>query len=175
MPLLLAVLLLILVEISLFVTLGGAIGLLWTLAIILASGVVGGLVLRTQGQRALARMMDTASRPRGALVEAGEGILVALAGVLLILPGFLSDAVGLILLVPPVRGAILRRMADQVRRSPGGVSFHVVQGGQDWGGQDWADRPRRGPDYAAMSEGEIIEGEVLDPLPDERPPGRRGH
>lgn len=172
MPLLFAVLLLILVEISLFVTVGGAIGLGWTLAIILASGVLGGLVLRAQGQKTLGRMMATVSGPREALAEAGDGLLVAVAGILLILPGFLTDALGLILLVPWVRRAILRRLAAQVRRHPGSVSVHVVRAGQEWGGQEPRDAGRRGPDYAAMSEGEVIEGEVLDPLPDERPAGR---
>ena len=74
---------------------------------------------RAQGQRALGQMVDTVRQPGGALATAGDGVLVALAGILLILPGFLTDLVGLLLLVPPIRQAVLRRFADYARQHPG--------------------------------------------------------
>ena len=164
MPLVFGVLLLVLAEIALFVTVGGAIGLLPTLAIVLGTGVLGGMVLRAQGQKTLAQMADTVRGPGGALATAGDGVLVALAGILLILPGFLTDAVGLILLLPPIRQALLRRFADYARRHPGNVSVHVMQ------------QPARrdAARFDTMLDGDIIEGEVLDPPPD-RPHAGRPH
>lgn len=164
MPLLLALLLVILVEISLFVIVGGVIGLLPTLAVVLGTGVLGGMILRAQGQKTLARMVDTVREPRSPLAAtAGDGVLVALAGILLILPGLLTDAVGLILLVPQVRAAILRRFADHACRHPGAVVMHVVAGS----------RPHATTAFDAMAEGEILEGEVLDPPSDSTHPGRQ--
>ena len=159
MPLLLAVPLLILAEITLFVTVGGAIGLLPTLAIVLGSGVLGGMVLRGQGQKSLAQMTDAVRgpgrAPGGPLAAAGDGVLVALAGILLILPGFLTDGIGLVLLIPLVRQLLLRRFADYARRHPGAVSMHVVQ----------RPEPSDAARYNPMTDGDIIEGEVLDPPP----------
>ena len=165
MPLLLALLLLILVEISLFVLVGGAIGLLPTLAIVLGTGVLGGIVLRSQGQKTLARMADTVMAPRS-LASAGDGVLVAIAGILLILPGFLTDLAGLVLLVPPVRRAVLRRLATGLRRGSGGMSMRVVMAA------DREQDPRQPTAFDPTTTGDIIEGEVLDPPPDSTHPGR---
>jgi len=159
MPLLLALLLLILAEISLFVLVGGAIGLLPTLAIVLGSGVLGGIILRGLGQKALAQMAGSVREPR-ALASAGDGVLVAIAGILLILPGFLTDLAGLVLLVPLVRQVLLRRLAQGIRNGSGGMSMHVVMGA------DPRPNTRRASAIDPMTEGDIIEGEVLDPLPE---------
>lgn len=165
MPLLLAVLLLILAEISLFVVVGGAIGLLPTLAVVLGTGVLGGIVLRSQGQKTISQMAGRVMEPR-ALASAGDGVLVAIAGILLVLPGFLTDVAGLVLLVPLVRRAVLRRLAKGLRHGSGGVSMHVVMGA------DRVQDPRRPAAFDSMGTGDIIDGEVLDPPPDSTHPGR---
>ena len=99
-----------LIEIGLFVVVGGAIGLLATLAIVLGSAVLGVWLIRGRGLGALAAMR--AGGPGVALAEFG---LTTLAGVLLILPGFLTDALGLVLLIPRVQRLVIWAMASRIQ------------------------------------------------------------
>lgn len=115
-------------EIVLFIEVGGAIGLLPTLGIILMTAVFGIALMRRQGMRALDRLrasMETGDDPVGPIAH---GALILVAGMLLVLPGFFTDALGLLLLIPPVRALLIRwgasratvRAATYVRRGPGG-------------------------------------------------------
>jgi UPF0716 protein FxsA len=109
-----------LAEIALFVTVGGAIGLLWTLVVIAGSAVLGVWLLRSRGVRSAAEMRRGLTVVRGGgLGQLAGDVLVMLAGVLLILPGFLTDAIGLLLLLPPVRALVIlwaaRRVGDGIR------------------------------------------------------------
>ena len=108
-----------LVEIALFVSLGGAIGLWPTLAIVLGSGFVGVTILRQGGLRSLDQMRGGFSlNPHQPLAE---GLVTKLAAMLLILPGFLSDALGLLLLIPPVQRLVIRHIGIKIRGA--GVSM----------------------------------------------------
>ena len=97
-----------LVEIALFVTVGSWIGVLGTLMVVLGTGMLGVALLRRQGVQ-----MGRAVRDPGALM-AHSG-LIALAAVALILPGFLTDALGLVLLVPMVRQVIIDRLGARLK------------------------------------------------------------
>lgn len=94
------------VEITLFVELGGLLGLGPTLLIVLATAVVGSIALRRQGRTMIQRL----SRPQllGVPDLLSEGLLLFAAGILLITPGFLTDVCGLLLLFPPIRSYIAR-------------------------------------------------------------------
>ena len=113
-------------EIVLFIEVGGAIGLLPTLGIILLTAVFGVALMRWQGMRALDRLrasVETGGDPVGPIAH---GALILVAGMLLVLPGFLTDTLGLLLLIPPVRALLIRwgasratvRAATYVRRGP---------------------------------------------------------
>jgi len=112
MRIMLAVLVWPLIEIGLFVTLGGAIGLWWTLAVVLGTGMMGVVILRNA-----ARLSGGAALrdPRAAVMTATRGGMTLLAGILLILPGFLTDALGLILLLPPMQLLAARLLAARIR------------------------------------------------------------
>ncbi|MFL2945624.1 MAG: FxsA family protein, partial [Parvibaculales bacterium] len=91
------------IEITLFVQIGGAIGLGWTLLVILATAMLGARAIRRQGIDALARaqaQMATGKPPVGEIVH---GVLILMAGILLLTPGFLTDALGFLLLFPATR------------------------------------------------------------------------
>ncbi|MBA3908611.1 MAG: exlusion protein FxsA [Rhodobacter sp.] len=99
----LAILAIPLIEIGLFVQLGGAIGLWPTLAWVLVSAGLGIIVLKgvaTLGPVSLSRDMHELSDPQSPLAHR---VMVVLGGGLLLLPGFFTDAIGLLLLVPPIR------------------------------------------------------------------------
>lgn len=106
-----------LVEISLFVTVGSWIGLLGTLLVIGGSGVAGVMILRGQGTRLGQAVRGNAAGP---LAHSG---LIGLAAVLLILPGFLTDVLGLLLLVPLVRQIIIARVGSRLQAA--GVRTHA--------------------------------------------------
>lgn len=111
MPLLLILVCLPLIEIALFVTIGGEIGLWPTLALVIASSLAGLLVMRGQGTRALMRLnesMEKGGDPTGPLAH---GALIMIAGVLLLVPGFFTSAWGILLLIPPIRRWMIGRGA----------------------------------------------------------------
>jgi UPF0716 protein FxsA len=111
----LALLLLPLVEIALFIVVGRAIGLLPTLALVVAAAVGGALLLRQQGLSVVSRLrsnMSAGTMPGRTVFDA---MLIGLSALFLVLPGFLTDAVALALLVPAVRGWIFSALAKRVR------------------------------------------------------------
>jgi UPF0716 protein FxsA len=90
-------------EIAMFIVVGSYIGVLPTIALILASSIAGVLLLRLQGLGNLARLrtaMERGDTPTGAVAD---GAMILLAGLLLITPGFITGALGLLLFIPPVR------------------------------------------------------------------------
>lgn len=114
MPVALGLLLWPLIEIALFVTLGGWLGLWATLAIVLGTAVAGVALMRWRGLRAVADLRGQVGNVRNLVPEMADQAMFMLAGLLLILPGFLTDALGLLLLLPPVRHALLALAAQRV-------------------------------------------------------------
>lgn len=104
-----------LVEIALFIVVGRAIGVLPTLGLVLAAAVLGGLLLRAQGLGVINRMRNNVSAGTIPGRQVFDAMLIGLAAILLVLPGFLSDIAALALLVPPVREAIFKALAGRVR------------------------------------------------------------
>jgi UPF0716 protein FxsA len=105
-----------LVEIGLFVTLGAKLGLWLTLAWVLLTGVVGVLLLKglalSGGQRLRDGVQEGLHDP---LSPIAHKALMGVAAVLLILPGFFTDTLGLLLLLPPVRGLIIKGLGNRMR------------------------------------------------------------
>lgn len=102
------------VEIALFIKVGGAIGLLPTLAIVIATAVAGTALMRRQGMQALARLQASIERGEDPIGPIAEGALILVAGILLLTPGFFTDTVGLLLLVPAVRLQVIRWGAARI-------------------------------------------------------------
>lgn len=103
-----------LIEIGLFVVVGGAIGLWLTLLVVIGTGIGGVAMLRRLGLSTADRLRGEMGRMRDPVGVAGDGVLLALAALLLILPGFLTDALGLLLLLPPLRRALVTALAQRV-------------------------------------------------------------
>jgi UPF0716 protein FxsA len=111
--LLLAVLLLPVMELAAFIAVAAEIGFLPALALIAAGSLVGILVLRHAGGSHISRVRVALGEGRFTALQAdSSGSLVLLAGILLLIPGFITDALALLLLVTPLRqalGAAVRR------------------------------------------------------------------
>ena len=95
------------IEITLFVQIGGAIGLGWTLLVILATAMLGARAIRRQGIDALARAQAQMANGKPPVGEIVHGVLILMAGILLLTPGFLTDALGFLLLFPTTRLFVL--------------------------------------------------------------------
>ncbi len=120
MPIAIGLLLWPLLEITLFVTLGGWLGLWATLAIVLGTAVAGVALMRWRGLRALADLRRQVRDMGNPVAMAADQAVFMMAGVLLVLPGFLTDILGLLLLVPPVRHALIALAARRVVMPSGG-------------------------------------------------------
>jgi UPF0716 protein FxsA len=109
-----------LAEILGLVVVADAIGVGWTVLALIGAGVLGILVIRVLGAASLVELQGALVRqepPTGALVR---GACVLLAGMLLIVPGFLSDVAALLLLIPPLRTGLLGTLWRRWPRGPGG-------------------------------------------------------
>lgn len=104
-----------LIEIGLFIKIGGAIGLWPTLGLVLLTAIAGSLLVRAQGALALAELRGALNDLRDPTEPIAQGALILLAGALLLTPGFFTDAMGILLLIPAVRSAVLHRLAARVR------------------------------------------------------------
>lgn len=112
-------------EVAVFIAVGAAIGVLQAIALMLAASFLGLMVLRHPGR---GHLHDAVARDGlGGLQAGGDAFLSVAAGVLLIVPGFITDAAGLMLLLPPVRAWVSRRFQGFMHRrasaSPGVVEL----------------------------------------------------
>jgi UPF0716 protein FxsA len=129
MPLLLFVLFIVvpIAEIYVLLQIGHAIGALPTIALLIADSVLGAALMRSQGRAAWLRLNAALAEGRVPGREVMDGALVILGGALLLTPGFLSDILGLVLLLPPTR-AIVRRVL--LRRFAGRIVAGAASGAQ---------------------------------------------
>lgn len=97
------------VELYVIIQIGSAIGVWPTIALLLADAVLGSLLLRHQGRGAWQRFNAALAERRFPGREVADGLLIAVGGTLLLTPGFVTDILGAIFLIPPTR-AIVRRL-----------------------------------------------------------------
>lgn len=102
------------IEIAVLIKVGQTIGLLPTLALIIGAAILGGLLLRQQGLSVLTQMRDNVNTGRMPGRTIADAMMIGLASLFLVLPGFLSDVVALALLLPPVRSWIYSALASRV-------------------------------------------------------------
>jgi UPF0716 protein FxsA len=115
MPALLVLLFIVvpLVELYVIIEVGKVIGTLPTIAILVADSILGSMLLRSQGRAAWQRFNQALAERRPPAREVLDGGLIIFGGALLLTPGFVTDVLGLVLLLPPTR-AIVRRLLVRV-------------------------------------------------------------
>ena len=112
-----------LIELYFILVVGGAIGAFWTVLLVIMTAVIGVNLLRIQGMSTLTRAQRNMAKGQIPAMEMMEGIALAVAGVLLITPGFITDVIGFLCLVPATRQAIIRYIMAK-------SSVHTSFGGQ---------------------------------------------
>ncbi|WP_171097386.1 FxsA family protein [Ruegeria sp. HKCCD7255] len=153
MYLFLAFLLVPIIEIALFIQVGGLIGLWPTLAIVVLTAVLGTILVRTQGRTAIANLQRSFAELDDPTEPLAHGAMILLSGVLLLTPGFFTDAVGFALLVPGIRVAVFKYLKSKVTitqfQMGTGAGFHQ----------------RRDP----FDQGDVIDGEFSEVQPRKKP------
>ena len=96
-------------ELAILIQVGQAIGVWWTIVLLVADAVLGSMLARSQGRATWRRFNEAIQAGRPPAREVVDGALVLFGGALLLTPGFLSDLLGLLLLLPPSR-AVVRRI-----------------------------------------------------------------
>lgn len=104
-----------LIEIALFIQVGGLIGLWPTLAIVVITAILGTYLVRSQGLAALGQLKSSFEDLRDPTEPLAHGAMILFSGALLLTPGFFTDAVGFALLVPAVRSAVIRYVRKNVK------------------------------------------------------------
>ena len=118
-------------EIAIFMEVGGRVGLWPTLGAIVLTAIVGSALLRHQGISTLFRVRENLERGEFPVSEVFDGLCLVLAGALLLTPGFVTDAVGLLLFVPALRALARHNLGRYLRASgrveiwPGGPGPHA--------------------------------------------------
>lgn len=163
-----------LIEIWLFITVGGLIGVWPTIGLVLLTAVVGALLVRAQGMRAWLELQSAVVEFRDPSRPLAHGAMILFAGALLMTPGFFTDVAGILLLFAPVRDWVMRRVGRRVRVSQTGSDAQTTR------------EPHRPPFGDGVIDADFVE---LDPGESPRPdrpsqgdqagrassrPGRRG-
>jgi UPF0716 protein FxsA len=157
MWLFLAFLLVPLIEIALFIQVGGLIGLWPTLAIVVLTAFAGTALVRSQGSQALHDIRSRFDRMQDPTDGLAHGAMILFSGALLLTPGFFTDAIGFALLIPAVR----RRIMAEVRRR---ITVHETVHHRGHGGGH------------GRAQGDVIDGDYVvapDPGAGDRPSGWR--
>ena len=140
-----------LLEIAGFVLVGRQIGVLPTLGLVIASGFAGAILLRVQGLGAMSRIRTELEAGRDPSRELAHGLMIVVAAILLLIPGFVTDILGILLFLSPARDAAWRLVRDRIRFSgPGPAGWRRAGSGRtidldegDYSSQDDFGRPRR--------------------------------
>ena len=104
-----------LIEIGLFIQVGGWIGLWPTLLIVLVTAIFGSMLVRSQGARELQNLRGSFQDLKDPTEPLANGAMILFAGALLLTPGFFTDAVGFSLLLPPVRALVFNWLRTRVK------------------------------------------------------------
>ena len=166
MYLFLAFLMVPLIEIGLFIQVGGAIGLWPTLAIVVLTAVLGTSLVRSQGRLALGQMRNSFQTLSDPAEPLAHGAMILFAGALLLTPGFFTDAFGFALLMPPVRIAVYRYISKRVTVA----QFQMGSGTMHGSGMSG----RGGQSTQPSGPGDIMDGdfeEVRPRKPNQKPSG----
>jgi UPF0716 protein FxsA len=105
-----------LAELYVILKVGDAIGVLWTILLLAADSLVGSLLLRAEGRSVWRRFNAALAEGKMPHREVLDGVLVIFGGAFLITPGFITDVVGILLLVPPTRALIRRLLVRRLGR-----------------------------------------------------------
>jgi len=132
-----------LIEIYFLIQVGSVIGGLWTVFLVVATAVIGAGLIKQQGMTTMQRAQSSLAQGQLPATEMLEGVALLLSGAMLLMPGFFTDAIGFILLMPPIRQGLIKRLIANGQFRYQGRTMHSHS---EYGHRDST----------------VIEGEVVD-------------
>ena len=141
-------------EIATFIQVGSVVGLPLTLAGILLTAIIGAVLVRQQGFKALNDARENIEQQKSPVEQVIHGVFILVAGLLLLTPGFLTDTIGFLFLIPPLRLTIANRVWAWIK-SNGSIN---VRSGTMSGNGDNHQQYRDG----TGEHGTIIDGDVVE-------------
>ena len=105
-----------LIEVMLFITIGKYIGLWNTIIIIIITGIIGAILVKSQGITILNKALEEIKSNKIPILSIFEGIAILIAGAFLLTPGFLTDTLGCILLIPKTRNLIISYITTHLKK-----------------------------------------------------------
>jgi UPF0716 protein FxsA len=154
-------------ELAVILLIGQQIGVWWTIALLIADSIFGSWLARREGMGAWRRFRRALDSGRMPTTEIADGALILLAAALMLTPGFISDLVGILLLLPPTRAIARRVLLDFVARRAARRAADRFRAASSWPGLGRAGRAGRVVDGHA----DEVDAEV-DPQADVPMPGR---
>lgn len=130
-------------EISVLIRVGGAIGPFNTIVFVIFTAVLGAYLVRQQGFATLSKLQEETNAGRVPALQIAEGVALLFAGAVLMTPGFITDALGFAILIPPVRQAFIAWAAKNVFKGPITTAYTASTS----------------PNNPHVSQGDVIEGE----------------
>lgn len=161
-----------LIEIAIFIKVGGVIGVWPTVAIVLATAFIGATLLRVQGLTTWRRAEEAMRRGEPPVAEMLDGVFLLVAALLMVTPGLFTDCIGVLLLIPPVRRKIGRYAARRIAASSRFTVYTSGMGGMGPGGRPGGPQPGDAPRGARG--GPVIEGEAEEVGENDNDPARNG-
>jgi len=137
-----------LIEIYFLIQVGHIIGAGWTIFSVLATAVIGAGLLRVQGLSTLLRAQTNMQQGNLPAMEMMEGVFLAVSGILLLTPGFVTDTIGFLLLIPYIRQSLIKRVINQSKFTVYRQSSYSQHGATD----------------STIIEGEIVDNDENDRL-----------
>lgn len=158
-----------LIELYVLIEVGGIIGALPTILLTVFTAVAGVALMRQQGVSTMQRAQANMAQGQPPAAEMMEGVLLFLGGLFLLIPGLITDFLGFVLLVPPLRAAMARKVIDQRRshyaRQRGGVYETEWTQKSENGSEILHVRTLRG--HRPEQDNDVIDGEVTSEKPDQ--------
>lgn len=157
------------IELFVIIQVGGALGVLPTVGLLVLGSILGSVLMRSQGRATWRRFREATVAGKVPAREVLDGALVIFGGALLLTPGFVTDALGLLLLLPPTRAVVRRMLVDGVAKRmlgpaaiPGGLAFRFAGSRR---GNARSGRPAAGSDTQGRSPDpgdDTVEGTARD-------------
>jgi UPF0716 protein FxsA len=161
------------IEIAVLIAIGQVIGAAWTILLVLATSALGGWLLRREGGRAWRAFQTDLAEGRPPGNTATDGLLVLIGGIFMLVPGFVSDVIGGLLILPPTRrvarALVLRTFSHRISPAAATSLFGPRRVRARYGQPHPAAEQdvRQGAPGTAQGPGEnggeAIEGEIIDP------------
>lgn len=149
------------VEIGLFIQVGGFLGLWPTIGLVLITAFAGASLVRSQGLQTLMSVQNRMQQGELPAQQIFEGVMLAVAGVLLLTPGFMTDALGMLVLLPAPRAVIAKYLMSKMVIKSMGNGFHGGFNHQDGFGANngFEQDPFQSKPFEQPKDGNTFEGE----------------